>query len=163
MREVLVLGYGNPLRGDDAFGWYVAGILENEYQNDDRVRVIPCHQLTPDLAETMSHYGTVVFIDASCEQIDETVRCVQVAPETCGATFTHHVTPTALLVTCEVLYGILPKAFVVSMTGQSFGLGEEMTPHMRSGIPDVLIKVREIVDAAWTGERIGLSSLEGRC
>jgi hydrogenase maturation protease len=163
MREVLILGYGNPLRGDDAFGWYMAGLLEEEYQNDDRVRVIPCHQLTPDLAETLSHFGTVVFIDASCDQTEEVVRCVQLEPEVTGCTFSHHINPSMLLTASEILYGWLPRAYMVSIVGQSFGLGEDMSPHVRSGIPDVLNRIREIVDSAWTGERVGLSSLEGRC
>ena len=163
MKSVLVLGYGNPLRGDDGFGWHVAEILEGEYRNDDRVQVIPCHQLTPDLAETMSHFGTVVFVDVSCDQMEEVVRCQHLVPEVPGTTFTHHVSPSTLLITCEVLYGRLPKAYVVSIAGRSFGLGEEMSPDVRSGIPGAIDRIRRIFDSAWTGEQVGISSLEGRC
>ncbi len=153
MREVLILGYGNPLRGDDAFGCYVAEQLETEYRHDDRVRIIPCHQLTPDLAETLSHYGTVVFIDASCGQVDDGVRCVQLVPENAETTFSHHVTPSTLLIACEILYGCQPRAYVLSITGQSFELGEEISPRVHSLIPDALSQIRTIIDSAWRGEQ----------
>lgn len=163
MNRVLVLGYGNPLRGDDAFGWHVAELLEEEYRNDDRVQVIPCHQLTPDLAETMSHFKTVIFVDVSCESMEAVVRCSHLVPEAPGTAFTHHISPSTLLITCEILYGRLPRAYVVSIAGQSFGLGEGMSPHVYSGVPDAIVRIREIVDSEWTGEQVGLSFLENRC
>lgn len=53
MARVLVLGYGNPLRSDDGLGWRVAVELFRANASVD-VLVLPCHQLTPDLAETAS-------------------------------------------------------------------------------------------------------------
>ncbi len=160
MQKVLVLGYGNPLRGDDAFGWYVADLLAREYQDDEQIRVMACHQLTPDLAETLSHFESVVFIDVSCEQTEEIVRCVQLEPKVSSTMFSHHVTPSTLLITSEILYGWLPRAFMVSIMGKTFGLGEEMSPQVRSQIPGILNRIREVVNSPWTVEQDGLSPSE---
>ena len=43
-RPVLVLGYGNPLRGDDAVGWYAAQRLA-EVVDPQRVTVLAVHSL----------------------------------------------------------------------------------------------------------------------
>ena len=50
---VLVIGYGNPLRGDDGIGWSAANALAEGMQ-DDRVRIVACIQLTPELAESIA-------------------------------------------------------------------------------------------------------------
>jgi Ni,Fe-hydrogenase maturation factor len=48
---ILVIGYGNELRGDDAIGQWVA-------------RAVAAHQLTPELAEDLAHTDYAVFVDA---------------------------------------------------------------------------------------------------
>ena len=61
---VLVVGYGNPLRGDDGVGWRVAERLAAD-QRLDGAAVLQRHQLTPELALDISAVSLVVFIDAS--------------------------------------------------------------------------------------------------
>ena len=53
---VLILGYGNPLRGDDALGPQVAEELAVRLGDDPRVTVQAVHQLTLDLAETLANF-----------------------------------------------------------------------------------------------------------
>jgi hydrogenase maturation protease len=64
MTRALIIGYGCPLRGDDAFGWHAAHRLLKLAGNDS-VQVLATHQLTPELAEPISHADLVIFIDAS--------------------------------------------------------------------------------------------------
>jgi hydrogenase maturation protease len=61
--STLVIGYGNPLRRDDGFGYQVARRLA-ELLPADRADVIACHQLTPELAEPISRSELVIFVDA---------------------------------------------------------------------------------------------------
>ena len=44
--NLLIIGYGNPLRGDDGFGWHAALRLR-EIIHDDGIEILPVHQLTP--------------------------------------------------------------------------------------------------------------------
>ena len=61
--RTLIIGYGNPLRSDDAFGWHASRLLAQVLTGQD-VDVITCHQLTPELAEQLSRCRRAVFIDA---------------------------------------------------------------------------------------------------
>ena len=60
----LILGYGNLLRGDDGIGWKAAATMEAEFSSEHLV-VISAHQLMPEMAETISHYSRVLFLDAA--------------------------------------------------------------------------------------------------
>src|SRR5580704_15594719 len=51
--RTLVIGYGNPLRSDDALGWHASRLLAQALAGQE-VDVITCHQLTPELAEPLS-------------------------------------------------------------------------------------------------------------
>ena len=64
--KVLVIGYGNSIRGDDAFGPLVAERLEQTLQAD-RVEVLSRHLLTPELAADVRDASLVIFIDASSD------------------------------------------------------------------------------------------------
>jgi hydrogenase maturation protease len=64
MGRVLIIGYGNPLRGDDSLGWQIAARPTTSIQ-DEPVEVLALDQLTPELSELISEVELVVFIDAS--------------------------------------------------------------------------------------------------
>ena len=51
--KVLVIGYGNSLRGDDGIGPAVAQAFADE-DATECADVIVCHQLTPELAESIA-------------------------------------------------------------------------------------------------------------
>ena len=51
---VLVVGYGNSLRGDDGIGWHAARLLTDDPRLTG-ARVLTHHQLAPELAEAL--YG----------------------------------------------------------------------------------------------------------
>jgi hypothetical protein len=59
---VLVIGYGNTLRGDDGVGYQVAETVA-EWQLP-QVRSIAVHQLLPELAADIAEVDLVIFVDA---------------------------------------------------------------------------------------------------
>ena len=59
MARSLIIGYGNPLRSDDGFGWHATQKLTIQLHYAD-VEIITRHQLTPELAETASHFHLVI-------------------------------------------------------------------------------------------------------
>src|SRR5208282_6599133 len=66
LSTALVIGYGNPLRSDDGFGWHASRLLAEALTGRD-VEVITCHQLTPELAHPLSQCRRAVFIDADAQ------------------------------------------------------------------------------------------------
>ena len=76
---VLIIGYGNPLRGDDGVGWRVVEEIqgwkaEGRGQKGDvgSVEAVAYHQLMPELAEVISRVDRV--IDVSQEEAEQTTR-----------------------------------------------------------------------------------------
>ena len=66
---MLIIGYGNPLRGDDGVGWRVAEAAGTALP-EGAATVLAVHQLTPELSAPISRAGRVVFVDAAAEGED---------------------------------------------------------------------------------------------
>ena len=75
----LVVGYGNPLRGDDGVGWHAAAALAADPRLAD-TDVITGHQLTPKLAEDIAKARLAVLVDARLGDTPGYVCIREVAP-----------------------------------------------------------------------------------
>lgn len=146
--RVLVIGYGNPLRGDDGIGWCAANELALAV-SDNRVKIVACIQLTPDLAEEIAGVDRVIFIDASIDLGAGQLRVDRLTQDTCGEeSWTHHFDPRSLLLCAQVLYGRSPEALMISMGGESFDCRDELSPAVRARFPSLIARVREAI-AGW--------------
>jgi len=143
--RVLVIGYGNTLRGDDGFGVAAAEHLREMLQSDF-VRILTCQQLTPELANEMSKVDRVIMIDAARGDRPGLITVTRVEPEGDLTTFTHELRPSTLLACSQGLYGSSPETFLVSVTGYSFDFSDKLSDTMTRIMRDVLIRVRELVD-----------------
>jgi hydrogenase maturation protease len=135
--SVLVIAWGNPLREDDAVAWHV---LEGLRSLKPR-RTLPlmklrhAHQLAPEMAECVSKAQGVVFIDARRDGQPGEIRCEVIAPSAGSNPLAHSLSPQALLLFAEQLYGRAPRAVVLSIAGERFGMGEALSPVVRRAIP----------------------------
>ncbi len=149
----LIIGYGNPLRGDDGVGWYVAQHLA-AIMPATVACVRACHQLTPDLAEPVSQVRRVIFIDADapCQDADAAppvpeygrIRCQRVAPDWSAAisACSHHLVPAVLLMYAAVLYGTSPVALVLTVTGVSCAHTQALSPAVVAVLPALVNQVQ---------------------
>jgi hydrogenase maturation protease len=147
--RLLIIGYGNPLRSDDGFGWHAAQRLSTSLQGSD-VEVITRQQLTPDLAETASHFPLVIFIDAARDLPPGELRCQKIdidesrqKPEVSG--LTHFLTPASLLSWTVDLYAKFPEAYYISVGGESFAEGEEISAAVQSAFRLVQAQLQSIL------------------
>lgn len=144
----LIIGYGNPLRSDDGFGWHVSRLLADDLAGQG-ARVITCHQLTPELAEPLSQCRLAVFIDADAEGKPGEIHRRPVCPDgPASSSFTHTCTPSGLLASAQQLYGHCPEALVITVSAQSFAFGESLTPVVSATLPKVVAQVRNWVTDA---------------
>jgi hydrogenase maturation protease len=145
MTRTLIIGYGNPLRGDDGLGWYAAERLKTEL-DEEFAAVMCCHQLTPELAEPISQAELVIFIDAETREPAGRLFCRQIGsvaePPAC---FSHHLTPVRLLSWAGELFGRAPEAMVFSVSGENFGVGETLSPAISKVLPQLIEQVSELV------------------
>jgi len=134
--EILVIGYGNPLRGDDGVGPVIAEELARRICDpDSKVQVVACHQLNPELAEPIAQTRAVIFIDASFDLKPGEVRVTAVSPDRFSpSAFAHSMKPAALLATASELYGQAPPAKSVGIGASSFETGMNLTPQVRKAV-----------------------------
>lgn len=139
--SILLIGYGNPLRGDDVVGQVVAGIVEA--WDVPNVRVLARHQLTPELADGLAQCDIVYFVDAS---IDATLghpltRDVELSTE--SEIHSHYSSPKELLTLTRQLYGREPRAYLIEIPTDSFDLHEGLSAKARRGVEETLDNLRQ--------------------
>ena len=141
----LIIGIGNPLRGDDGLGWAVAEQLSRDCDMGCDIQTV--YQLTPELAQWMAAVNLVVMIDASHEgepgelHIRPLPLPLSAQPSAVGA---HYTTPEELAALTLAVYGRCPPVFVVSMTGANFSIGEQLSSIVARRIPLISVAVRQV-------------------
>ena len=135
--SVLVIAWGNPLCEDDAVAWHVLEGLRTLRPRPSlpALHLRHAHQLTPEMAECVSRAQGVVFVDARRDGTPGEVRCEEVVPSAGSNPLAHSLSPQALLLYAQQLYGRAPRAVVVSIAGERFAMGEELSPVVRRALP----------------------------
>jgi len=134
----LIIGYGNPLRADDGFGWRAARHLA-ELLQDEPIEILALHQLTPELAEPISRADLIIFIDASSEGQPGSWKCEPLELNTAaGDSLAHHFTPRSLLAYAQAVFKVSPAALLISVAGESFGYCEQLTPRVETALQQII-------------------------
>lgn len=140
----LLIGYGSLLRRDDGVGQRIAAeVADWELPG---VRSRPQHQLTPELAESLAEVDRVIFVDASLEGTG--VEIQPLSPDSRPAVMGHSLTPSSLLGMTQWLYERCPQAWLISIPGEEFGLGEELSESVEEAMTQVLRQLSEWFTAA---------------
>lgn len=124
---VLVIGYGNTLRGDDGVGYQVAETVA-EWQLP-QVRSIAIHQLLPELAADIAEVDIVMFVDAVVA-VDRSTPKIEIIPLVAGGDenfSTHIITPQLLLGITKKLYCATPVAYLLTIPAIDFSLGANLS------------------------------------
>jgi hydrogenase maturation protease len=124
VQRILVIGYGNPLRGDDGFGALAAGYVEK--RQIPGVEVIVSHQLNPELAALLSISSHAIFLDAVAGDQPGTLRATPVEHCDLSSSGMHHFEPGSLLALSQAIYGQAPPATLITATARSFHHGPEI-------------------------------------
>lgn len=143
MKQALIIGCGNPLRGDDGLGWVVADSLA-AVLTEPSVEIIWTHQLTPELAEQVSRSELVVIVDASHGGHPGSWKHGEIeVSNTETGKLGHHFTPSNLLSYASAIYKITPRMMVVSVAGESYDCREALTPAVEAALPEVVRHICE--------------------
>jgi hydrogenase maturation protease len=145
MARVLVLGYGNPLRCDDGLGWQIAVEFFRTNQSSE-VEVLPCHQLTPELADSVSRCDRVLFIDSTRQGTPGEFRCEEVRAQSGSIPLTHDLSPAALLNMSSELYGACPRAYLLTICGELFEPGESLSACVVARMRELKTRLHELIE-----------------
>lgn len=139
-RRTLIIGYGNPFRRDDGVAYHILNAVrgrlglralardeDGEDELGRQVDTLMLHQLLPELAPLLADYARVIFVDAHAGGIPEDVRVIPVAQEYGFQAVTHHMSPGMMLALAEQARGKAPEGFLVSVRGEDFDFGEELS------------------------------------
>jgi hydrogenase maturation protease len=141
-RPALLIGIGNPLRGDDGVGGRLVEELAEELGGwstpSAELRVV--QQLTPELACTVAGAQRVLFVDA-CVSAGTGVPWLDVLqPDTCaGATAaglpSHQLEPAALLALAHTLYGWRGEGTLLRLPAFAFPHGQALSAPLLEALP----------------------------
>lgn len=138
---MLIIGYGNELRGDDGVGpKTVEAIAALKLPG---VQCLSCHQLTPELAETISRANRVVFVDAAVTEAG-TVEVQELAAAESAVNSPHSINPAVLLGMAKQLYGSSPRAWLVTIPVRSTDFIEKLTPLAERGMAEAIQRIQAL-------------------
>ncbi|HYN78883.1 MAG TPA: hydrogenase maturation protease [Lamprocystis sp. (in: g-proteobacteria)] len=144
--RTLIIGYGSPIRGDDAIGPLAADALAASPLAAG-VSVISRHILTAELVEDIAAADRVIFLDATVEGEPGEVRVRHLAPDaTAVSTMAHFLDPRELLAWCQTLYQREPSAYLVSAAGADFDYANyTLSPTGSTALAAMLGRVHELI------------------
>jgi hydrogenase maturation protease len=139
--QTLVLGVGNPLRRDDAAGWWLASRLE--------VLAIPCvdircvQQLQVEMAETWGHYDRVVVLDAAVSGGAGLHRLPPAEATTPAPS--HALSPGAVQALSQTLFDHTPEVWVCAIPATDFSFGPDPSPAVQAALDVALSQLRDLL------------------
>lgn len=148
MPRTLILAYGNPLRSDDGVAWRAAEALREKFPPAE-IEIDCVHQLAPELAETVSRFPCVIFVDAasSPEGNPGEIRVEKLGGKDradSASHFSHALSPHTVIRLAQTLYGAKPRAFAVTVTGERFDHGESLSPAIAAALPDLVARIERL-------------------
>ena len=144
----LVVGIGNPLRGDDGVGSLLAeqAAVLTAAEPGGSVAVRSVQQLTPELAEELAQLEAVLFIDAWPAPAGASPRLIDVSPAgsaTGSRPDSHRLEPAALLAVSQALYGRAPAAQLLLVPATAFEHGTALSAGLRAALPQARTLLRQ--------------------
>ena len=150
MPRALIIAYGNPRRSDDGVAGRAAEALRQKFSPAE-VEIACMHQLAPELAETVSRFPCVIFVDAASSPDSGHPGQIRVEeltgkdPADSRGPFFHALSPDAVIRLADTLYGAKPRAFAVTVSGQNFDHGESLSSAVAAALPDLVAQIQGLV------------------
>jgi len=130
----LVIGYGNPLRGDDGVASVVLEEMRNLASPLQEITFLYRHQLDIADAELIRLCKAVVFVDAHASEGLGDLELKRIVSSSSIPSHTVHISsPEELMHLVNEIYEAYPQAFLCAVKGHDFSLGAPITkPALRA-------------------------------
>lgn len=151
--RTLLLGYGNRDRQDDGIAWHLLADvrkrlgfdipyqIDETFESQDSLVFVFQLQLMPEMAEEISPFDRICFLDAHTGSIPEDIHYEHLSATYQHSPLTHHLTANSLLSILQTVYNKSPEAILVSVKGSEFGYSPELSNETAS----LVTKATEIV------------------
>jgi len=147
---ILIIGIGNPSRGDDAIG--PTAIERLEALAPPGVELLTDFQLQVEYALDLVGRQQVIFIDASVSA-EPPFTFEPVQPAADESATSHALSPAAVLDTYRRITGApLPSCWVLAVRGYAFELGEPLSPEAEGNLQAAMDALIGRLSALGSGE-----------
>ena len=146
MKRTLIYGYGNPGRQDDALANELIEQIEAAKSKGEfaGIDTDSNYQLNIEDAEIISKYETVIFVDASIEEIQD-IAFTKVEPSDAKVEFSMHAVSTSFVLDlCKKMYDKEPEVYLLHIKGYEWEFMEELTSGALSNLDkafDLLLNI----------------------
>ncbi len=144
---VVLFGYGNPSRGDDALGPLLLERAEDwaGRHQELRVQAVTDFQLQIEHALDLQGCDLALFMDADVA-CDKAFSLCRVAPDQDATYTTHELSPAAVLQVYRTVEGREPPpAYILSLHGERFDLGQPLSPAAVRSLDAAWILLKELL------------------
>ncbi len=155
-QPILVFGYGNLSRGDDALGPMLLDFIEREFALA-RIDILSDFQLQVEHALDLRGRERVLFVDAAVNQL-EPFEFSRLQPARDRSYSSHAMSPAAVLQVYLSIFGEQPPpAYLLSIAGTSFELGEGLSDFAAKNLSEACRFAVRLFDPAELSDWIRLA------
>lgn len=145
--RTLVLGYGNRDRQDDGVAWHLLAeirkrlgfrdpyLIDDSFESQDPLVFVFQLQLMPEMAEEISPFDRICFLDAHTGSVPEDIHCENLSAIYQHSPLTHHLTASSLLSILQIVNKKTPEAILVSVKGTEFGYSPDLSSETANLVP----------------------------
>lgn len=143
---ILVFGWGNPSRGDDALGPLLVERIEA--LGLPHVECLTDFQLQVEHALDLENRERILFVDASIKA-EPPFSVSHIAPARDATFSTHAITPESVMqVFVDLHDDDPPPCFLLAIRGERFELGEDLSSNAQRHLEEALSWSRQWIDGA---------------
>jgi hydrogenase maturation protease len=142
--EIVIIGYGSTLRGDDAVGRRVVETIAD--RSLPNVSTFSVTQLLPELAAQIAKAQAVIFVDASGDSQlrDVDVREIVNAPGVLCAT--HISSLRDVLSLASACYERTPPAWLIAVPSTAFEMTDRLSSDAHKSIHSAVSTVERLIN-----------------
>jgi hydrogenase maturation protease len=157
--KIIIIGYGNIYRADDGVAFAVINELRRQLRQklleegdtgldelggeNDSIFLL---QLVPEIMEMLTGYNKIIFVDAHVGPDMEDINCSPVEAQYVSSSFTHHMTPSALLAFLKTMYQSEPQAHLVSIRGCDFDFKKTVSSKVQALVQPAVDAILKLID-----------------
>jgi hydrogenase maturation protease len=158
MSHTIIIGFGNIDRADDGVAYEVINTLRERLsqqklsEEDSGLEELGSepdsifvHQLVPEIMDILIDYNQIIFVDAHVGDNLDNLNYAPVLPDNVSSTFTHHMTPAALLSFLKILYHHEAAGHLISIRGHNFDFNRNLSLKTSSLIQPAVEKIIQLL------------------
>jgi hydrogenase maturation protease len=144
IKPILIFGYGNLSRGDDALGPLLLDYIESHCDLTE-IELLTDFQLQIEHALDLEHRSLVLFVDASVACINS-FDFSQLSAARDKSYTTHAMSPAAVLaVYVSIKKQTPPPSFLMSIKAESMELGEGLSCAAENNFQQACLVIKELL------------------